>query len=128
MANHSAPSSGGTHSHGGGAHTHSHSHGHGHDVSKEVRKYMLVFGALLVGTLITVWASFIDFGGASANIAVALFIATIKAALVGAFFMHLIDERKMIYGVLGATVFFFIGLMYITLWSMAPGSFIHFKH
>ena len=41
--------------------------------------------------------------------------------------MHLIDERKVIYGVLGATVFFFIGLMYLTLWSTEPLSFIHLK-
>jgi len=39
----------------------------------------------------------------------------------------LIDERKLVYGVLGATVFFFVGLMYITLWSMEPGSFIRIK-
>jgi cytochrome c oxidase subunit IV len=100
-------------------------HGH-HDVSKEVRKYLLVFGALMVGTVLTVWASYFDFGG-HWNIVVALIIATAKASLVAAFFMHLIDERKLIYGVLGATVFFFVGLMYVTLWSMDPGSFIHLK-
>jgi cytochrome c oxidase subunit 4 len=125
MANHS------THSNspaGGHAHAHAHAHGHhAHDVSKEVRKYMLVFGALLIGTIMTVVASYIDFGGAAINIAVALVIATVKAALVAGFFMHLIDERKLIYGVLGATVFFFIGLMYLTLWSSAPGNLIHFR-
>ncbi len=128
MANHShSTSAAAVHTHG---HTHDHApgHGHGHDVSKEVRKYLIVFGALLIGTLLTVWASFIDFGGASINIIVALVIATIKAALVAGFFMHLIDERKMIYGVLGATVFFFIGLMYLTLWSTSPDSFIHMRH
>ena len=125
MANHSSASAATTHSaapvHG------SHAHGYGaHDVSKEVRKYLMVFGALLVGTILTVWASFIDFGG-HANIIVALVIATVKASLVGAFFMHLIDERKLIYGVLGATVFFFVALMYLTLWSTEPLSFIHLK-
>ena len=103
-------------------------HGHGHhDVAKEVRKYLLVFGALMIGTILTVWASYIDFGGHGMNIAVALVIAIVKAGLVAGFFMHLVDERKLIYGVLGATVFFFVGLMYITLWSMEPGSFIHLK-
>jgi hypothetical protein len=33
--------------------------------------------------------------------------------------MHLISERKMIYGILGFTVFFFIGLMFLTIWSHA---------
>lgn len=125
MANHSShsASAGAAHAHG---HGHDHGH-HGHDVSKEVRKYLIVFGALLIGTVITVGAAYVDFGSAARNVAVALFIATVKAALVGAFFMHLIDERKMIYGVLGATVFFFVGLMYLTLWSMEPSSFIHLK-
>jgi cytochrome c oxidase subunit 4 len=122
MANHStAPA---THTTAPAAH----GHGHGaHDVSKEVRKYLLVFGALLVGTLLTVWASFINFGTPGANIIVALIIATVKATLVAGFFMHLVDERKLIYGVLGATVFFFVGLMYLTLWSTEPTSFIHLK-
>jgi cytochrome c oxidase subunit IV len=122
MANHSAHPAVAAPGHGD-------PHGHGaHDVSKTVRKYLLVFGALLIGTLITVWASYIDFGTPGINIAVALVIATIKAGLVAGFFMHLIDERKLIYGVLAATVFFFIGLMYLTLWSLEPGSFIHVKY
>jgi cytochrome c oxidase subunit 4 len=123
MANHSSHSASAAVAHG---HGHGDGH-HGHDVSKEVRKYLLVFGALLIGTVLTVAAAYVDFGSAARNVAVALFIATAKAALVGAFFMHLIDERKMIYGVLGATVFFCVGLVYLTLWSMEPSSFIHLK-
>ena len=104
----------------------SHSHGHdAHDIKKAVRRYLLVFAALLVGTIVTVLASFIDFGHPGANIAVALFIAIVKASLVAGYFMHLLDERKLIYGVLGATFFFFAGLMYLTLWSTEPASFIH---
>ena len=49
---------------------------------------------------------------------VALLIATIKAGFVAAVFMHLSDERKMIYGVLICTVFFLIGLMGLTIWAM----------
>ena len=104
--------------------------GHGHtpeEVAKEVRKYLLVFGALMVGTILTVWASKINFGSDWMNIAVALLIAIVKAGLVAGFFMHLVDERKLIYGVLGATVFFFIGLMYLTLWSLEPTNLIHLK-
>ena len=128
MANHSAQTAPASHTHAP-ASVHGHSHAHSaHDVSKEVRKYLIVFGALLLGTILTVWASYINFGTPGANIIVALVIATIKAGLVAGFFMHLIDERKVIYGVLGATVFFFIGLMYLTLWSTEPLSFIHLKH
>ncbi len=34
------------------------------------------------------------------------------------FFMHLISERKMIYTLLAFTVFFFAGLMGLTVWAM----------
>jgi cytochrome c oxidase subunit 4 len=130
MANHSAHSAtpGQAHAAVHGTHGAHGAHGHGHhDVAKEVRKYLIVFGALMVGTVLTVLAAKIDFGPDWVNILVALIIATVKAALVAGFFMHLIDERKLVYGVLGATVFFFIGLMYLTLWSMEPGSFIRIK-
>jgi len=124
MANHSAHSAAAPapgHSHGAG-----HGHGH-HDVSKEVRKYLLVFGALIIGTILTVAVSYIELHPHWKNVAIGLVIATVKGALVAGFFMHLIDERKLIYGVLGATVFFAIGLMYLTIWSSEPSSFIHIK-
>lgn len=88
---------------------------------------MLIFGALLVGTIVTVLASFVDFGSPTMNIVVALVIATVKAGLVAGYFMHLLDERKLIYGVLAATTFFVVGLMYLTIWSLEPGSLIHLK-
>jgi len=95
-------------------------HGHSHDehFSHHVRRYLWVFVALIVGTIFTVWASYIHFGSREINIAVALVIASVKAFLVAGYFMHLVSEKKMIYGVLGFTVFFFIGLMGLTLWSL----------
>ena len=51
------------------------------------------------------------------TITVALFIATVKASLVAGFFMHLISEKKAIYAILMTTVFFFAGMMYLTVWS-----------
>jgi caa(3)-type oxidase subunit IV len=82
-----------------------------------VRRYLFVFYALLFGTAITVGASYIPFGNREINIAVALFIAIGKASLVACYFMHLISERKMIYGVMAFTAVFFIGLMFLTIWS-----------
>lgn len=99
-----------------------------HDISKSVRKYVFVFVALLIGTVVTVLASYIPFGHTSINILVALLIASVKAFLVAGYFMHLISEKKMIYGILGATAFFFAGLMYLVVWSMEPSSIIHYKH
>ncbi len=84
-------------------------------LTQHVRRYLYVFYALLFGTLVTVAASYIPFGNHAINIAVALFIACGKASLVAGFFMHLISERKMIYGLLGFTAVFFLGLMFLTL-------------
>jgi cytochrome c oxidase subunit 4 len=61
--------------------------------------------------VITVLAFYIPFGNHAVNIAVALAIASVKAFLVAGYFMHLISERKLIYGLLLATGFFFLGLM-----------------
>jgi cytochrome c oxidase subunit 4 len=88
-------------------------------LAEHVRRYLYVFYALLAGTVITVLASYIPFGNHAFNIAVALVIACCKAFLVAGFFMHLISERKMIYGLLVFTVFFFAGLMVLTICSFA---------
>lgn len=84
------------------------------------RSYMVVFGTLLVFTVITVAISFVDlehwFPGA--NMTVGLIIATFKATLVMLFFMHLVSEKQLIYLVLGFTFFFFVGLMGLTIWAM----------
>src|SRR5690242_9863423 len=90
-----------------------------------VRGYIFVFIALVAGTILTVWASYIHFGSSEINIAVALFIATVKAFLVVAYFMHLISERKMIYLVMSFTAFFFAALMGLTVWSLQPNSLVH---
>jgi cytochrome c oxidase subunit IV len=48
--------------------------------------YVAIFLALMVGTTLTVWAAFQNFG--PFNIVIALVIASIKASLVVLFFMH----------------------------------------
>jgi len=89
------------------------------DFTHHVRRYLYIFYALLFGTLITVGASYIPFGNHAVNIGVALVIACAKAFLVAGFFMHLISERKMIYGLLAFTACFFLGLMFLTLSAYA---------
>ncbi len=54
-----------------------------------------VFISLIILTVVTVAASRVDFG--HMNTVVAIFIATVKAALVGTFFMHLKFESKTIF-------------------------------
>ena len=87
------------------------------DVGPEVRRYLLVFYVLIFGTLATVGASYIPFGSTAINIAVALFIAAGKASLVAGYFMHLLSERKMIYGLLAFTLVFVVGLVILTIWA-----------
>ncbi len=52
-----------------------------------IRTYILIWAALMVGTILTVAASMVDFPGPM-NAVVALAIATVKATLVVLFFMH----------------------------------------
>jgi cytochrome c oxidase subunit 4 len=90
---------------------------HAHDIKKSVRRYLFVFYALIVGTFITVGAYYVHIPSVAVTVAVALFIACVKAFLVAGYFMHLISEKKMIYGILASTAFFFAGMMYLTVWS-----------
>ena len=83
---------------------------HADDVSKHIRGYLIIGGTLLIGTVVTVLASYLDLGH-GLNIVLALVIAIFKASLVALFFMHLISEKQMIYTVLAFTAFFFAGLM-----------------
>ena len=85
-----------------------------HDVKKEVARYFLVFGALLILSALTVGVSYIHFGVALA-VTIALVIATVKGSLVASYFMHLSHEKKLIYVVLVFTVFFFISMMALIL-------------
>ncbi len=64
------------------SHSSSDNHNHG-----GIGIYVVIFGALLVLTAVTVWAAFIDFG--RFNTVIALAIAFFKATLVMLFFMHL---------------------------------------
>lgn len=90
---------------------------HDHDIKSHVRTYMMIGGALVIGTIITVAVSYVDFGSHTMNIAVGLLIATVKASLVALFFMHLISEKTAIYLFLASSFFFFAGMMGLILWN-----------
>jgi cytochrome c oxidase subunit IV len=85
-----------------------------HDVAKHIRGYLLVGVTLIAFTAITVALSYVNFGTPKANISVAMLVATFKAGLVAAIFMHLASEKKMIYRILIFTVFFVLGLFWLT--------------
>lgn len=81
------------------------------------RKCFMIFGAVVVGTLAMVGASFLPLGNRFINIGMVLAAACFNAFLVSAYLMHLISERKMIYTLLAFTGMFFIGLMGLTIWA-----------
>src|SRR6478752_4145481 len=92
-----------------------HEDGHDdNDVSKHVKKYLMIGGLLLLFTFITVALSYFDFGNRKANIAVAMLVAAFKAGLVAAIFMHLNSERKLVYRILLFTAFFVFALFWLT--------------
>ncbi|MEY2498707.1 MAG: cytochrome c oxidase subunit [Verrucomicrobiota bacterium] len=84
-----------------------------HDVAKHIRGYLMVGATLLTFTAITVFLSYINFGTQKANVAVAMLVATFKAGLVAAIFMHLSSEKRMIYRILIFTFFFVFGLFWL---------------
>lgn len=83
-----------------------------HIVSRKV--YFLIFGALMVGTVLTVLAAKVDldhlFHGA--NTVVALTIAVIKATLVVLYFMHVRYSTRLIWVVVVAG-FFWLGILFV---------------
>jgi len=87
------------------------------DVDHHVRTYLLVFSSLMVLTLLTVGAWYYLHMPVGPTIALALFIASIKASLVACFFMHLLTEKKLIIWVLALTVFFFFVLLLLPAWT-----------
>ena len=90
---------------------------HAHDdIRSHVKTYFMVFGALMVLTVITVAVSYLELATPLA-VTVALIIAIIKGSLVAMFFMHLLHERKVIYWALLLTVVFFIFLMFVPLFT-----------
>jgi cytochrome c oxidase subunit 4 len=77
-------------------------------------QYCFVFGALLLGTIITVIAAKFDLPGVL-NPVIALAIACTKAVIVILFFMHVKYQSKLIKMTVGAGFFTFIVLIMMTL-------------
>src|SRR5437763_17077818 len=75
-------------------------------IQKHVRGYLMVGALLLTFTAITVALSYVDFGARKANVAVAMLVATLKAGLVAANFMHLAAVRRLIFRSLIFTCFY----------------------
>ena len=79
-----------------------------HIVSRKV--YFAIFGALMVGTAVTVMVAFIDLG-AKFNTIVALTVAVIKATLVVLYFMHVRYSSRLTWVIVGSGLFW-LGIMF----------------
>jgi cytochrome c oxidase subunit 4 len=79
-----------------------------HIVSRKI--YFAIFGALMVGTVATVAAAFIDLGG-QLNTVLALTIATFKATLVVLYFMHVRYSSRLTWVIVGSGLFW-LGIMF----------------
>ena len=92
------------------------------DLAHHITHYRNVFVYLLIGTALTVAASYLEFNvkdSIAGAIFIGLLIASIKGYLVAANFMHLNSEKKIIYWILGLTVFFLVLLLFIPLlWDL----------
>lgn len=93
------------------ADTHADSVGHHHDGEfahpAPLWMLFLVFFVLLALTVLTVWQSTLDIG--AAELWITLFIATVKAGLVMAFFMHLLWDKPL------NIIFFFSSIIFVSL-------------
>ncbi|HET8923743.1 MAG TPA: cytochrome C oxidase subunit IV family protein [Candidatus Acidoferrum sp.] len=82
-----------------------------HIVSPKI--YAAIFLSLMVGTGLTVWAAFQNFG--QFNIVIALGIATIKATLVVLYFMHARYSPKRTQLVIVCAIFWLAIMLSLTL-------------
>ncbi|MCG3197692.1 MAG: cytochrome C oxidase subunit IV family protein [Candidatus Omnitrophica bacterium] len=85
-------------------------------VHRQARLCAGVFVALLCLTGITVAASFWHIGHA-ANVILALAIATVKAALVAIFFMHLLGEQRYVRAMAALAAILLFALIALVVWT-----------
>ena len=85
------------------------------EINKHVKAYILVFGALIVLTFATVGASYLKVSH-GLGLFIGLLIATVKGSLVATVFMHLKEEKGLIYLTLILKAIFTAAMMGLILW------------
>lgn len=91
-----------------------------------LKTYALTWGGLLCLTLITTLIAMVDLGTFTMIIAVT--IATMKATLIAAFFMHALFEAKLVKVAIAGAIVWFLIMVTLTLadyasrgWTPVPG-------
>jgi caa(3)-type oxidase subunit IV len=89
-------------------------------IRKSIRTYLFVGGILFLGTILTVLVAtvpWLDVGAHGFDVwdaVLGLAIATTKASLVAAIFMHLNHEKKAVYWIFASGLFFVFWLFGLT--------------
>jgi cytochrome c oxidase subunit IV len=83
-----------------------------HNHSLNFKAYIFIWVALIELTILSVAASTVDFKALAVGIA--LFIALIKSFIVGAYFMHLKFDSKIITVMVLVTLFVFLTFIILT--------------
>ncbi len=106
------------------------------EIKKAKKIYLLVFGALLVGTVLTVlvaappdflyWLDVGKHGFDPLDAVVGLLIASTKALLVALIFMHLNHEKRIVYWIFGSGIFFCICMALLLALAKSSPIFDHF--
>jgi len=92
---------------------------HSVDLNSYIRLCAVIFLVLICTTAAMIATSYSHIGnGWTLKVTLILSIAIVNAFLVAGYLMHLLSEKKLIYTVLVFTVFFFAGLMGLTMWAM----------
>jgi caa(3)-type oxidase subunit IV len=101
-------------------------------IKKAVRTYLFVGAILFIGTIFTVLVATYppfdigDHGFDKYDCILGLAVATVKATLVGAIFMHLNHEKKAVYWLFGSGVAAVISLAGLTALAMGDPIFDRF--
>lgn len=96
------------------ANKHEHENDHVQHQHMNIPKYLIVFGILFVGTIVTYFVALTDLDGKlfpGANTAVALLIAFFKMTCVMLFFMHVYWSPKLIW-LSAIASFFWLAIMF----------------
>lgn len=89
-------------------------------IRKSIRTYLFIGAILFLGTILTVmvatvpWLDIGEHGFDWKDAVLGLLIASTKAALVAAVFMHLNHEKKAVYWIFGSGLFFVVWLFVLT--------------
>lgn len=95
------------------------------EIKKAEKLFILIGLVLFTFTVVTVavatqpWLDFGEHGFDSVDMTIGLLIASIKASLVAAIFMHLNHEKKAIYYIFGLGLFMGVALLLLTAFAFS---------